>query len=99
VAPITSTVRDIPSEVFLSIRNRNAHPSFNPKFEIQNRKPLNSITESERILFTAPNTGGDKPRRYFLYRGLSVVAGFHAKPDDASILIFKGAPYPRLFLR
>ena len=24
-----------------------------------------------------------------------VGAGFHAKPDDASILIFKGAPYPR----
>jgi len=25
--------------------------------------------------------------------------GLHAKPDDASILIFKGAPYPRLLLQ
>ena len=26
---------------------------------------------------------------------IKVGAGFHAKPDDASNLIFKGAPYPR----
>jgi hypothetical protein len=25
-----------------------------------------------------------------------VVAGFHAKPDDPSILIINGGPYPRL---
>jgi hypothetical protein len=42
--------------------------------------------------------GGDKPPPLRTNLSTNVVAGFRAKPDDPSILIFKGAPYPRLFL-